>query len=96
MKPEPYEKVEDDLVRLTGALKSVGMMDKFLRRPTEELRKITDSIHQSCMILSQYIEHVAKEDQKPYLVEMLNKAEKIFMDVLRKYPSLNKWHYLIK
>lgn len=96
MKPEAYEKVENDLFRLTGALKSVSMLNKFIGRPNEEIRKVIEDIHQSAMMLSQYIEFAAKEDQKPYLEEMLLKAEKIFMEVLRKYPSLNKWHYLIK
>jgi hypothetical protein len=96
MKPEAYEKVEDDLIRLTGALKTVGMLNKFLRKPNEEVQKVIEDIHQSSMMLSQYIEHVAKEDQKPYLTDMLTKAEKIFNEVLRKYPSLNRWHYVTK
>ncbi len=99
-----YERLEDDLIRINGAIRNVGRWAWFRRRPGGELREHLNVLHASIELMREYIVDGLMaaqytDEDNTHLARcrgLLNKAELVLVRVLRRFPSLNRWGYLLR
>jgi hypothetical protein len=89
---EKYQRLENDLIRLNVAKSMIKFWHRLRRKPSQELIKAVEDLHESATVASAHLEfcHVDNYDK---LSTLLEKAEKTFLNTIAHYSSLNRWNY---